>query len=234
MIENKNRLTVLLCTVAAVLLLTALIVVCIEVYALGDAFFEHEYDKLSTAQSIGISQADLSMVTHGLLAYTRGEAESLDMQATIRGELREVFGQREKDHMVDVRDLYLGARFVRTFGLIAAAALTALAFFLMRRRAWAALCRAFLSVSAAFLALIAVIGIWAMLDFASFWTAFHHVFFTNDLWILNPNTDVLIMMVPQQFFSDLVSRILTLFVIVFVTLNAAAALGLLINRKGKA
>ena len=233
MLKKKKISAVLSCTVAAVLLLTALVVVCIEVYALDEAFFQDEYDKLGTAQSIGISESDLSLVTHRLLAYTRGEADTLDMQVQIRGDMSEVFGQREKEHMVDVRELYLGARFVRTFGLIAAALLAALAFVLIRRNAWAALCRAFLSVSAAFLTLVAVIGIWAALDFASFWTAFHHVFFTNDLWILNPNTDVLIMMVPQQFFSDLVSRILTLFVILFAALNTAAVLGLLI-RRGKA
>jgi len=68
-------------------------------------------------------------------------------------------------------------------------------------------------------------------DFTSFWVSFHHLFFTNDLWLLNPETDVLIMMVPQQFFSDLVARIIIRFVSVFFVLNAAAAAGLLIIKK---
>ena len=37
---------------------------------------------------------------------------------------------------------------------------------------------------------------------------FHHIFFRNDLWLLDPNTDILIMMVPETFFFHLVFRIL--------------------------
>ena len=63
-----------------------------------------------------------------------------------------------------------------------------------------------------FLAVFAAIAIYAAVDFTSFWTSFHHVFFTNDLWLLDPATDNLILMVPEQFFFDLVFRIVGWFV----------------------
>ena len=58
-----------------------------------------------------------------------------------------------------------------------------------------------------FLLLFGLLALFAALDFNTFWTNFHRVFFTNDLWLLDPRTDILIQMVPGQFFFDLVMRI---------------------------
>ena len=78
---------------------------------------------------------------------------------------------------------------------------------------------------------VAAIAIFAALDFARFWTSFHHLFFTNDLWLLDPRTDVLIMMVPEQFFSDLVMRIIIRFISMFAALNIAAGVLLRLQKK---
>lgn len=231
MSKLKKTAAALASVAAAVFILTALIVISIEAYALDENFYKHEYKKLNTAESIGISEQDLTAVTQRLISYTRGDADSLDMKAAIGGINREVFGEREKEHMVDVRELYLAARDVRTYGLILAGFLVLVVLLLKGKKMWHLLCSSFLSVSGAFLAALGALGLWAVLDFPSFWVTFHHVFFTNDLWILNPKTDVLIMMVPQQFFSDLVQSILLFFAIVFAVLNASAAAVLYFDKK---
>ena len=64
------------------------------------------------------------------------------------------------------------------------------------------------------------VAFFAYVDFTRFWTLFHHIFFRNDLWLLNPSTDILIMMVPEGFFYDLVFRIVTYFLAMVVTLYA--------------
>jgi len=63
---------------------------------------------------------------------------------------------------------------------------------------------------------IAALGLYAALDFNSFWTSFHLLFFSNNLWLLDPSTDILIMMVPGEFFFDLVIRIILLFASAFI------------------
>lgn len=214
------------CTVlASILLILAVLIISIEMFAINPGFFEKEYDKLDTAQSIGMSSEDLSQVTNNLLDYTTGSRENLDMKVSIGGEMQEVFGQREKDHMIDVKALYLAVRDFRTLSLIGSGILIIIAFILSRKRMILSLCRSFLYVSAGFLAVVAALGIYAVVDFTSFWTSFHYVFFTNDLWILDPRTDVLIMMVPEQFFFDLVTRIIIRFVSIFAALNVAAFVG---------
>ena len=223
---------VLFTTVASVLLIIGLLIVSIEMFAVNQGFFQSEYAKLDTASDIGISEDDLTRVTQTLLDYTTGKLDSLDMQAEIRGEMQEVFGEREKAHMIDVKALYLGARSLRTGSLIAAVALIGLAFVIGRGRTTRTLCRSFLWVSGGFLVVVGVIAVWAAIDFTNFWISFHHVFFAgNDLWLLDPRTDVLIQMVPEQFFSDLVARIIIRFVSIFITFNLAAGVGLCIIRR---
>ena len=220
-----------LCTIfGSIMLIIALLILSIEIYAFNRTFFAKEYEKIGTADNIGMSEQDLSAVTEKLLDYTQGTEPNLNMQVSIKGEMREVFGQREKDHMVDVRALYLGARDVRTVSLIGAALLFMASFMSSRKTTVPILCRSFLWVSGAFLVAVAAIGLYAAIDFSAFWTSFHHVFFTNDLWRLSP-THILIQMVPEQFFSDLVTKIILRFVSVFIELNLAAALGLYVYKK---
>jgi|APSaa5957512622_1039677.scaffolds.fasta_scaffold46699_2 integral membrane protein (TIGR01906 family) len=230
--ETMKRFFTNLCVVlASIMLIVAMLVISIETFAFNRGFFEKEYDKIGTAQDIGISTADLTGVTDVLLDYTQDKRDTLDVQASIEGQIQEVFGEREKEHMVDVKALYIAARNVRTICLIAAPILILIAFLISRKKAIKALCRSFLYTSGAFLVLVVAIGLYAVIDFTAFWTAFHQVFFTNDLWLLNPNTDVLIMMVPEQFFFDLVTRIIIRFVSIFAVFNIAAIVGLKLYRK---
>jgi len=221
--------------IGSLLLILGLLIASIEMFAVNRGFFEDQYAKLDTAQSIGMSEEDLDRATNVLLDYTTGNRDTLDMQADIGGQMQEVFGQREKDHMVDVQALYLRARAVRTVSLVGALVLILAVFVLRGKKGLRTLCRSFLSVSGAFAIVVIALGIYAAVDFSSFWTSFHHLFFTNDLWLLDPRTDVLINMVPEPFFSALVARIIIRFVSIFLTLNIAAAVGaLLIKRKERA
>jgi len=227
----KRFFTYLCLVIASIMLIVALLVISIETFAFSRDFFEKEYDKIGTARDIGISTQSLTDVTDVLLDYTEGKRDTLDVQAQIDGEMQEVFGEREKDHMVDVQALYIAARNVRTICLIAAPILILLAFLISRKKAIMSLCRSFLYTSGVFLVLVVAIGLYALIDFTAFWTAFHHVFFTNDLWLLNPNTDVLIMMVPEQFFFDLITRIIIRFVSIFAVSNIVAFVGLKLYQK---
>jgi integral membrane protein (TIGR01906 family) len=216
------------------MLIIAMLILSIEMFALNPDFFQSEYKKLDTAQSLGVSEQDLQTITKNLIDYTAGARGNLDMQASFNGTVREVFTDKtEVEHMVDVRALYLNARGVRTACLIGAAVLILLALVLSGKRALQALCRSFLRVSGAFLIVVAAIAIYAAIDFSGFWVSFHHVFFSNDLWQLDPTTSVLIRLVPEQFFSDLVAKIIIMFISVFAALNIAAGVGSYIIRRNK-
>ncbi|MBQ9942074.1 MAG: DUF1461 domain-containing protein, partial [Christensenellaceae bacterium] len=130
----------------------------------------------------------------------------LHVLATVKGQERPVFNQREIDHMVDVKNLYLGARTVGYTALGAGITWFAGMLFFAKASRRKVL-SGYLHANWVFLSVVCAIGLFAALDFNTFWTNFHHIFFTNDLWLLDPRTDILIMMVPSQFFFDLVMRI---------------------------
>ena len=132
--ETKCRAwTAVLTALGSALLILGLLIASIEMFAVSPDFYQREYKKLGTAQSIGISEDDLIRVTDKLIRYTTGAEDNLNMQAEIQGQMQEVFGEREKAHMVDVKTLYLGARTVRTVSLALAVVLIAAAFLAGKR-----------------------------------------------------------------------------------------------------
>ena len=50
--------------------------------------------------------------------------------------------------------------------------------------------------------------IWGLFDFDGLFTAFHRIAFTNDGWLLDPRTDLLIRLMPTEFFTALAVRVL--------------------------
>ena len=52
----------------------------------------------------------------------------------------------------------------------------------------------------------AVLIVWALVNFDGFFVAFHRLAFSNELWLLNPRTDLLIRLMPETFFIHLGCR----------------------------
>jgi integral membrane protein (TIGR01906 family) len=190
---------------AAVFLVLGLLIAIVDAQCFSKSFYRQEYEKLDTAAYIGMSQTDLDSATGVLLDYLRGKRDDLTVYAEINGAKREVFNQREKLHMQDVRTLYQKSMALGYWMLAAGTLFFAWALLKKMRRRNAL--QGYIQGNALFLCILGVLGLYAVLDFYTFWTTFHQMFFSNDLWLLNPETDILILMVPEQFFFDLVMRI---------------------------
>ena len=121
---------------------------------------------------------------------------------------RPIFNEREIAHMADVAHLYHLAKIVLAVTSLALAGLALWSWRRVRRGAsLASLAKgALLGVLDVF-ALMGVLALWALIDFRSIFWAFHHLAFTNDLWLLDPNTDLLIQMMPQGFFEQVARQI---------------------------
>jgi len=57
------------------------------------------------------------------------------------------------------------------------------------------------------LAPLGAFALWAAVDFDGAFTFFHRLLFTNDLWLLDPRTDLLIRICPQSMFAAMGLRI---------------------------
>lgn len=155
---------------------------------------------------IGLTAQEQEEAAQQIALYmelSSGEA-LLSPQIECDGQSAALFGEREQLHMRDVRGLVQLAGNASKACVSAAAALAvAIAWTgaqLARRR------RAVLLGVACGLCvlLLAALGVGAAMNTAGFERLFvgmHGLLFDNDLWLLNPQTDVLIRMMPQTLFE---------------------------------
>ena len=149
---------------------------------------------------------DLLDVTTEMMAYLRGHREDLHVPTIVNGQPREFFSEREIAHMEDVRGLFLGAIAIRQGCLILI--LAALAILLYTKADLKRLLpRTLCAGTILFFAVLAMLAAIIASDFSKYFIVFHHIFFNNDLWMLDPRTDLLINIVPEPFFMDTATRI---------------------------
>lgn len=215
----------LIYTFTCVLFLIGLIIGIIEFRAYDRSFYAKEYTKLATYEYIGISEEDLKETTDVLLSYMEGKRDDMVVYATINNKEREVFNEKEKQHMVDVVKLIRMADLIKyvSYGLMSVVLCVVYV-----KHDYRNFGKSILYAVGILVLLLAAIGIFVAIDFNLFWTYFHLVFFDNDLWLLNPRTDVMIQMFPEQFFKDVVIQIVLLSV---ASVAAIAALGFGLSRK---
>lgn len=216
--ERSNR-------IAGVIAALGILVACLfgstDYHAFNKSYYESEYTKLNTAESIGMSREALFEATDALLDYLKDKRDDIRCVQEVKGFSREVFDERETAHMVDVKALYQNAKTV-CFVLIGAG-LLALLYMLygVKKRncssidALISLKDGFRQVVLAFLIVAGGLVFYALLDFNRFWTSFHELFFTNDLWLLDPRVSIMINMFPEEFFFGMVMRIALTFIFTF-------------------
>ena len=169
-------------------------------------YYEHEYEKYNVTAAVHMEMDDLLQVTDEMMDYLRGNRDDLHVMTVVDGSPREFFNAREIAHMEDVRGLLLGAITLRRVCL-AAAAVCVLLMAALKADLKRTLPRMLCVGTGLFFLLAAGIGLLIASDFSRYFVVFHHIFFDNDLWILNPATDLLINIVPEPFFADTALRI---------------------------
>ncbi len=197
--------------IGALCFIVAFFLTCLDLSSFNREFYRKEYAQLNTASEIGMSESDLTHTTEVLLDYIQDKRDDLNVVATINGIDRAVFNEKEILHMVDVKNLYLNAMTVRNFAWVGFVVMIAIGIFISKKESIKYLSDMFLKAVVSALSILTLLGVYALVDFNSFWLQFHYIFFTNDLFFLDPNTDILIQMVPSQFFFDLVFKIAATF-----------------------
>ena len=135
--------------------------------------------------------------------YLNGKTPLAQIANPETGEAEPAFSDKENLHMADVKGIVSLLKIVRWAG--GGIVIGALLILYLKSRENRA---NFLSgavggfaLSALFLLLIAtVLTIWGAVNFDGLFVTFHKLSFANDLWILNPNTDVLVALMPLNFF----------------------------------
>ncbi len=179
----------------------------------------------------GVDVQEYPDLADKITGYLLGKTDTFQTTLTVHGYIREAFSEKELLHMADVQHLFTLCRTL----LIACTAIAVL--WLVSSSLWfkpllAASMRAYVRTSLCIAVLGVILAIWAAIDFHSLFTQFHHVFFTNDLWLLNPSEDLLLQLMPTGFFIDYAARIGLLWLAGGLILVLAALLYLKKRRQG--
>lgn len=173
------------------------------------------FDRYAETAHFGVEKHDYPLFSAQLAAFFRHETDDPNVSA-------HPFRDYEVTHLFDVRNLMDGIQTVAGIcGVMSLCALIALICLYERKRF------SFLPGFIAFLLLGAAIILAAVLDFNRLFFLLHEILFTNDLWLLNPQTDLLIALMPEGMFMFLARRIL----LYILPLTAFLLVGALISRK---
>jgi len=213
----------LLASINSISLAVILFLTAVELPVFYKNFYEMEYDKYNILVQLNVSKQDLMDVTDHLLEYMKGNKPNLEVYANVNGEVREFFNEKEKIHMEDVLDLFMKGYLVRRVA-IAVFFLTFLILLIIKSKVLDLItlsCQVFfamiLLISGGLIAFIAY-------NFDLAFEIFHNVFFTNDLWMLDPSTDLLVNIVPIGFFMDISVAIGVLYAVFMLSAMIIASL----------
>jgi len=158
-------------------------------------------------QVSGLPEAEYSEMGRMIADYLTGRRQ--DFQYTYKDEdEKEItcFQPHEAAHMADCRGLIRTAGTLRWILAAAALVFFAVGIFLResRKKFAAGIVAGFAAVAAVFLAVL----LWGLVNFDGLFITFHKVLFNNDGWLLDPKTDMLIRLMPTQFFVSMGVRVL--------------------------
>ena len=156
-----------------------------------------------------MEKAELNKVVEKITGYLQGTEEELQVSAIVNNKTQEFFNEQEIKHMEDVKELFGQLIFARNIALFVFM-ITGIYYLFAKRVGMQMLdympvCFAIIGM----LLMLALVAGFAVVtfNFTGAFTAFHEMLFTNDLWILDPSTSLLINILPEGFFVDAAMQI---------------------------
>jgi len=229
--------TIKICAVLLGMLFPVIIFIsAIEVAVFDKAFYTDQMAKNQVIKNTGIYPPDMDLVVDEMISYLKGDRQDFDIKARLAPENAKnvvyrvaIFNDKEITHMDDVRNLLLFFLGLRDAAMI----LALISFLMLLKDHQQAIIKALFYGSTIFIVLFLVIGASFIFNFNDTFILFHQLFFTNDLWIMDPSIDRLIWIVPEPFFFAMISRMVIYTLVPLGLTTLASGLVLFKNKEKK-
>ena len=166
--------------------------------------YEHSFNTYGVEETTGIEKAELEKAATQVILYFNSSDEYLSVTVVKDGEDFVLFNEKEVAHMKDVKALVRLDYYVLLGTGLFILLYIAVNSYYRKREFMRPLLTSLFRGGSITIGLILILGIMAVADFNVFFTAFHMISFANDFWLLDPNTDYLIMLFPGGFWYDCV------------------------------
>jgi len=168
----------------SLLLIVFLLLLFAMVFGFSKNFYLREFSLYHPEKTLNINSKFVRYAGQVIPEYLMGKRDNLQIPG-----FKNFFNEREIKHMDDVKRIFKWVKIISVLSLIA---------FLIFLKA-----DGIPLVLLYSLILIAIIlFIFLFLPFDLSFTKFHEILFNNELWLLNPETDRLIVLLPERFFID--------------------------------
>ena len=104
----RRRFPLIAVLVIAVAMPLFLIAANVRIVTESDWFYTYAFDRYNVSERTGIEPDELQHVAREFKAYFRSGEERIQVRATVYGEERDLFREREILHMIDVKRLMRG------------------------------------------------------------------------------------------------------------------------------
>ncbi len=191
----------------------------IEQSAYNIKFYKNSFEKYQIEDATGKGIDELVTISEAIVSYLKNKGGNQLLEP--------YFNEKEVLHMEDVQKLFYLNRAIKYIGITI---YLGIFIYLNKIKDYKSIGQAFFIGPFLNYAIFIILGILATIDFNKYFTYFHKIFFNNDLWLLDPRTDLMIQMLPEEFFIDMSKSILLSFLIYMAILQVA---GYLYIKKGK-
>lgn len=164
--------------------------------------YEYAFDEYDAPARMGIARAELVRASAELREYFNNDADTFFTRVETGGKEVPLFNDRETAHLKDVKQLFGFVFTAQEIAFVYILAYVVAIFIWAREKPLRSLAVQSLIGGLLTIGFIAFLAVFAISGFERAFEQFHLIAFTNDLWQLNPATDRLIQMFPEEFWFD--------------------------------
>jgi integral membrane protein (TIGR01906 family) len=153
-------------------------------------YYLYEFNRIKPENELNIDPKFIRYAAQIIAEYLSGIRDNLEVPG-----FKNFFNEREIEHMKDVKNIF---RYLIYLTII----IGVLIFILIKKQDFPNI---FLF---SFIPIIIFLILYLFVPFDKLFIDFHLILFKNDLWLLNPETDRLIVLLPEEFFIRAFQKIL--------------------------
>ena len=201
--------------ISGLCLIILLLYFAVAAPSFGMWFYNWQYGANSTYEVVNMHPDDLHEVTRHMIRYMQGHYDrdtGLQIMTTIAGQSRDFFSDIEIRHMVDVYDLFGIGFLIRNIAVMLSAISFAI-FIIFGRKHLRYLFMGWQLASIVIFSCLVILAVTIAVNWHRAFVVFHEIFFDNDYWILDRRVDLLINIVPYDFFITLSVVIASIFAV---------------------
>jgi integral membrane protein (TIGR01906 family) len=191
----------------------------VNIYIGSIDLYKYGFAKYNISQITRISNTQLEEAAGMMVKYFNGQSQTPQVKVSKNGKESLLYNNKELVHLEDVRKIIDIFKILLVISIITLLGTGLLLYFKENARR---LITGLRNGAIITLSITGLLVVWTLIDFDSLFYLFHIVSFNNDLWLLDPTKDYLIMMFPQGFFNDAAMFIVGTIIIEAIVMLVAA------------